>query len=265
MARVLITGCSTGIGRATCVALAERGHEVVATARRPETLEDLDVAERLRLDVDDAASVREAVATAGDIDVLVNNAAWGAIGPIETIPLDRVRAMYETNVFGVLRMLQEVLPGMRERGRGGTIVNVSSLAGLFSSLPLNGLYASTKFALEALTEALRYEVRPFGIRVVAIEPGWTATAWSGNEQWLGVDEEPWDELYRHMKALDEEGLEDADSPEDVAAVITEAIEAEDPPLRLQIGDEIAELVRQRRGMDEREREQLNLQRQPYDW
>lgn len=264
MSRVLITGCSTGIGRATAMELNGRGYEVVATARRPETLETLDVAARLRLDVDDPDSIRSAVEAAGEIDVLVNNAAWGAIGPIETIPLDEVRAMYETNVFGTLRMVQAMLPGMRERGRG-TIINVSSLAGLFAWMPLNGLYASTKFALEAITETLRYEVRPFGIRVVAVEPGWTATAWSGNERWLGVDEPPYDELYRHMKALDEAGLEDADSAEDVAAVIAQAMEAEDPPVRVQIREEVSEIVAQRRAMGEREREELNLQRLPFDW
>lgn len=264
MSRVLITGCSTGIGRATAIELNRRGHEVVATARRPDTLSSLDVTDRLQLDVDDLESVRAAVEAAGEVDVLVNNAAWGAIGPIETIPLDEVRAMYETNVFGALRMLQAVLPGMRERG-GGTIVNVSSLAGLFASMPLNGLYASTKFALEAITETLRYEVRPFGIRVVAVEPGWTATAWSGNEQWLGVEDPPYDALYRHMKALDEAGLEDADSPEDVAAVIVKTIEAEDPPLRMQISEEVSKLVAQRRAMSEREREEFNLERQPFDW
>lgn len=264
MSRVLITGCSTGIGRATAIELAGRGHEVVATARRPDTLDGLDVADRLQLDVDDPDSIRSAVEAAGEVDALVNNAAWGAIGPIEAIPLDEVRAMYETNVFGALRMLQAVLPGMRERS-GGTIVNVSSLAGLFASMPLNGLYASTKFALEAITETLRYEVRPFGVRVVAVEPGWTATAWAGNEQWLGVEEPPYDALYRHMKALDEAGLEHADAPEDVATVIAHAIEAEDPPLRMQIGEDVSELVAQRRAMGERKREQLNLERQPFDW
>jgi NAD(P)-dependent dehydrogenase (short-subunit alcohol dehydrogenase family) len=160
MSRVLITGCSTGIGRATAIELNRRGHEVVATARRHDTLSSLDVTDR-QLDVDDPDSIRAAVETAGEVDVLVNNAAWGAIGPIETIPLDEVRAMYETNVIGALRMLQAVLPGMRERG-GGTIVNVSSLAGLFASMPLNGLYSSTKFALEAITETLRYECGPSG-------------------------------------------------------------------------------------------------------
>lgn len=264
MSRVLITGCSTGIGRATAMELAERGYDVVATARRPETLSDLDVAQRLQLDVDDDDSVQAAVEAAGPIDVLVNNAAFGVIGPIETIPLDQVRAMYETNVFGVLRILQAVLPGMRERGRG-TVVNISSLAGVMATMPLNGLYASTKHALEAINETLYYEMRPFDIRVVAIEPGWTATAWSGNERWLGVDEPPYDELYGYIKALDEEGLEDAASPEDVTSVIIEAIESDDPPLRMPVGDEAEEAVRKRRQLDDREWEQLVDEHRSFTW
>lgn len=264
MNRVLITGCSTGIGRATAVELAERGYDVVATARRPQTLDDLHVAQTLQLDIDDDEQVKAAVEAAGQIDVLVNNAAWGVIGPIETIPLDQVRAMYETNVFGVLRMLQAVLPGMRQRGRG-TVVNISSLAGLMATMPLNGLYASTKHALEAITETLHYEMRRFDIRVVAVEPGWTATAWSSNERWLGVEEPPYDELYGYIRALDEEGLEDAVSAEDVAAVIIEAIESDDPPLRMPVGEDAQETVEMRRQLNDHEFEQLVDEHRSFTW
>lgn len=264
MSRVLITGCSTGIGRAAAVALAERGHDVVATARRPETLSELDVDQRLRLDVDDDASVLAAVEAAGDVDVLVNNAAWGAIGPIETIPLDEVRAMYETNVFGVLRMLQAVVPGMRERGRG-TVVNISSVAGVVATMPLNGLYASTKHALEAITETLHYELRHFGIRVVSVQPAYTATSWAGNERWLGVEEPPWDELYEMVRALDEDGQQGAAPPEDVVDVIIEAIEGDDPPLRMPVGQDSVEGLALRRKLDDREWEQLTDERRPFSW
>lgn len=264
MSRVLITGCSTGIGRATAIELTERGHDVVATARRPETLDDLEVAQTLPLDVDDPDSVQAAVDAAGGIDVLVNNAAWGVIGPIETVPLDQVRAMYDTNVFGVLRMLQAVLPGMRQRG-SGTVVNISSLAGRMATMPFNGLYASTKHALEAITEMLYYEMRRFGIRVVAVEPGWTATSWSSNERWLGVDQPPYDELYGYIKALDEEGLADASSAEDVAAVIVEAIESDDPPLRMPVGEDAQEIVELRRKLDDHEFEQLVDEHRSFDW
>ncbi|HEX4777668.1 MAG TPA: SDR family oxidoreductase, partial [Acidimicrobiia bacterium] len=164
--RILITGCSTGIGRASAVELTKRGHAVVATARRPETIEELDVDTRLTLDVVDDESVRAAVAAAGDLDVLVNNAGYGIVGPVERLPLDEVRRMIETNVFGAWRMIQAVVPGMRARG-SGVVVNVSSLAGRVSS-PLNGGYSGSKYALEAMSEALHYEVGHFGIRVVLV-------------------------------------------------------------------------------------------------
>ena len=264
MTRVLITGCSTGIGRATAIELAERGYEVVATARRAETLSKLDVAQTLQLDVDDDASVRAAVEAAGRVDVLINNAAWGAIGPIETIPLNEVRAMYETNVFGAIRMLQAILPGMRERGRG-TVVNISSLAGVMATMPLNGLYASTKHALEALTETLYYELRHFGLRVVAVEPAYTATSWSGNERWLGVDQPPWDELYAMVRTLDEQGIDGAVPAEDVVAVIVEAIESDDPPLRMPVGEDARETIEMRRTLDDRQWEELVDEHRPFSW
>ena len=125
--RALITGCSTGIGRATAVDLHARGYEVIATARRLETIEDLEVAGTLALDVDSDEWVANVVAEAGPIDVLVNNAGFGVEGSIETVPLDEVRRMFETNVFGSARMIQAFLPGMREHG-AGTIVNVASTA-----------------------------------------------------------------------------------------------------------------------------------------
>jgi len=136
--RVLVTGCSTGIGRATCEELAGRGHSVVATARRPETLAALDVADRLALDVDSDASVAAALEAAGELDALVNNAGFGIGGPVEKVPLGEARRMFETNVFGAARMMQAVLPAWRERGRG-TIVNVTSVSGVVAA-PLSGFY-----------------------------------------------------------------------------------------------------------------------------
>lgn len=130
---------------------------------------------------------------------------------------------------------------------------------------MNGLYASTKWAIEALTETLHYEVRRFGIRVVSIQPGYTATAWSGNERWLGVDQPPWDELYGMVKALDEEGQGEAVPPEQVARVIVEAIEADDPPLRMAVGEELAEVIDLRRRTTDREWEQRVDEFRPFRW
>ncbi len=241
MGRVLITGCSTGFGRATAVELTKRGHDVVATARKPETLEDLDVADRLRLDVDDDASVSEAVEAAGTLDALVNNAGFGVVGPIEKLPLAEARRLFDTNVFGTMRMIQAVVPGMRERG-SGTIVNVTSLAGRVAP-PLGGVYAGSKWALEGMSEALHYELGHFGVRVRLVEPGFFATEFQDKEPRFGVDGPPYDELEQQWQVSFEKlrGGDDPQGPEPVAAVIAEAIESTERRLRWPVGAD-ADLV-----------------------
>jgi NADP-dependent 3-hydroxy acid dehydrogenase YdfG len=151
MTRALVTGCSSGIGRATAVELKRRGYEVVATARDPATLEDLDADLRLRLDVASDDSVAAAIGQAGPVDILVNNAGCGLFGPLEQAPISEVRRMFETNVFGARRMIQAVLPGTRARG-AGTIVNVSGVSGRLV-FPLGAAYCATKYALESSTSA----------------------------------------------------------------------------------------------------------------
>src|SRR5581483_3196794 len=172
---VLITGCSTGIGRATAERLADDGWNVHATARRPESIEDL--ADRgckvHALDVTKERSMSTAVKAVekedGPIGALVNNAGYSQSGAIETIPMESVHRQFETNVFGLMRMCQLVLPGMREAG-SGRIVNLSSMGGKLT-FPGGGVYHATKHAVEALSDALRFEVAGFGIDVVIIEPG----------------------------------------------------------------------------------------------
>ena len=176
--RALVTGCSTGIGRATAVELTARGYDVVTTARRVETLDDLKVAQTLALDVDSDASIAAALAETGPVDVLVNNAGFGVEGAIETAPLDEVRRMFETNFFGAARMIQACVPTMRERG-SGAVVNVTSIAGV-ATPPLGGYYSASKFALEALSEALHLELGHFGVRVIVIEPGVIETNFGAN-------------------------------------------------------------------------------------
>ncbi len=190
--RVLVTGCSTGIGRAAAVELSRRGHRVVATARRPETLAELDVADRLALDVDRDDSVAAALAVAGELDAVVNNAGFGIGGPVEKVPLAEVRRMFETNFFGAVRIMQAVLPVMRER-RSGTIVNVTSVSGVVAG-PLAGFYSATKFALEAVTEAARIELGHYDVRVLSVQPGYIETAFGDNSTNYGEDESPYDEL-----------------------------------------------------------------------
>ncbi len=230
MARILITGCSTGIGRATATELAKRGHEVIATARRVDTLRDLDVSERLALDVTDEASVNAAVGACGHLDVLVNNAGLGLGGPIENVPLPDVQSLFDTNVFGAVRLIQAVLPHMRNSG-DGVIVNVTSLSGRVSS-PLAGYYSASKYALEAISEALHYEAAHFGIRVVIIEPGAITTSFAENEHQHGDDVPPYDELRRQWDSAQGAllGGQQAPGPELVATAIANAIDDPATPL-----------------------------------
>jgi short-subunit dehydrogenase len=175
---VLITGCSTGIGRATAERLADEGYNVHATARSPEAIEDL-AARGMKthaLDVTDEGSMEAAVAEVekdGPVGGLVNNAGYSQSGAIETIPMQSVRRQFETNVFGLIRMCQLVLPGMRSAG-SGRIVNLSSMGGKLV-FPGGGIYHATKHAVEALSDALRFEVREFGVDVAIIEPGLIVT------------------------------------------------------------------------------------------
>jgi NAD(P)-dependent dehydrogenase (short-subunit alcohol dehydrogenase family) len=179
---VLITGCSSGIGKAAASELNRRGQLVYATARRPETLAELAAAgcRTARLDVEDPASMAEVLELIereqGRLDVLVNNAGYGLYGPIEQLSMAEVRRQFETNVFGLVQLSQLVLPGMRLR-RSGRIVNVSSMGGR-TTLPGGGMYHASKYAVEAISDALRLELRPFGVQVVLIEPGVVRTPWS---------------------------------------------------------------------------------------
>lgn len=176
---VLITGCSSGIGEATARRLAKRGWTVYATARRPESIEHLaqDGCRLLSLDVTDPDSMRAAVSAVeereGAVGVLVNNAGFSQGGAIEQVPLDAARGQFETNVFGLIAMTQLVLPGMRDQ-HWGKIVNIGSMGGRLT-FPGGGLYHATKYAVEAISDALRFEVRGFGVDVVLVEPGLITT------------------------------------------------------------------------------------------
>src|SRR6185503_6979657 len=172
---VLITGCSTGIGRATAEHLAAKGFTVYATARKLDAIRDLAQkgCKTLALDVCDDDSMRAAVEAVeraeGAVGALVNNAGYGQEGVFEEVPMAEIRRQFETNVFGLVRLTQLCLPGMRRQG-WGRIVNISSMGGKLT-LPGGAFYRATKHAVEAMSDALRFEVRPFGIDVVVIEPG----------------------------------------------------------------------------------------------
>jgi len=248
MARVLITGCSSGFGRATAVELKKRGFDVVATARRLETLEDLDVDASLALDVTDDASVAAAVSAAGTVDVLVNNAGIGVSGPVELVPLAEVRRLFETNFFGAVRMMQAFLPQMRTRG-SGTIVNVSSVSGKVAA-PLSGFYAASKFALEAVSEAMHFEMGHFGIRTVLIEPGYFRTNISESGVSYGVDGPPYRELAEATERMTEVlGRGESPGPEVVAMAIADAIESPGAT-RVPVGTDAEMVLAARASMDD---------------
>ena len=176
---VLITGCSSGIGDATARHLARNGWTVYATARRPDTLADLEAAgcKTLACDVTDEESMRgcvdAVVAAEGAVGVLVNNAGYSQSGAVESVHMDSIRRQFETNVFGLIRMSQLVLPGMRDQG-WGRIVNISSMGGRLT-FPGGGIYHATKHAVEAICDAMRFEVAGFGVDVVCVEPGLIVT------------------------------------------------------------------------------------------
>jgi len=181
---ILITGASTGIGKSTAELFQSKGWNVVATMRNPEDGADLAALENVlvtRLDVTDAKSIDTAVAEAlenfGAIDVLLNNAGYGAYGPLESFEMERIKRQFDTNVIGLLAVTKAVLPHMRAN-KSGTIVNISSIGGQMT-FPLGTLYHGTKFAVEGLSEALHYELETIGIKVKIIEPGMIATDFGG--------------------------------------------------------------------------------------
>jgi NAD(P)-dependent dehydrogenase (short-subunit alcohol dehydrogenase family) len=239
---VLVTGCSTGIGRATAEHLAQRGWTVYATARRPETISGLRGCKTLALDVCDEASIRSAVDAVeraeGAVGVLVNNAGYGQEGAFEETPMAEVRRQFETNVFGLIRLTQLVLPGMR-RQRWGRIVNLSSMGGRLT-LPGGAFYHATKYAVEALSDALRFEVKPFGVDVVVVEPGPIRTQFGDTAiaavQRVSRTDSPYAEFNRVLAQRIKEAYEGpmgrfALPPEAVAKVIETAITADRPRTR----------------------------------
>ncbi|MEK6271528.1 MAG: oxidoreductase [Actinomycetota bacterium] len=262
---VLITGCSSGIGHATAEHLAGRGWTVYASARRTESVADL--AERgcktLALDVTDEDSMRAAVAAVEDaegaVGVLVNNAGYSQSGAIETLPLDRLRAQFETNVFGLVRLCQLVLPGMRRQG-GGKIVNVSSMGGRLT-FPGGGAYHGTKHAVEALSDALRFEVRGFGVDVVLIEPGliktrFGETAAGSIDAAVADGDDPYADFNAAVGTATAEVYEGplarlGGGPETVARAIERAITSRRPKTRYKVTPSARLILAQRRLLSDR--------------
>jgi NADP-dependent 3-hydroxy acid dehydrogenase YdfG len=263
---VLITGCSTGIGRATAERLAQNGHTVYATARRPDSIADLEEkgCKTLALDVTDEDSMAAAVSAVeqaeGAVGALVNNAGYSQSGAIEDVPMDQVRRQFETNVFGLIRMCQLVLPGMRRQG-SGRIVNLSSMGGKLV-FPGGGIYHATKHAVEAISDALRFEVRNFGVAVSIIEPGLIKTEFahaavnSIDEATAEADGSPYASFNREVAQKTVEAYEGpmarmAAGPEAVAKVIERAITSRRPRPRYMVTAGARVLLVTRRALPDR--------------
>src|SRR5215468_10603846 len=236
---VLITGASSGVGQSTARLLSQKGYRVFGTTRNPASAEAIPTVEMLALDVrsDDsvAACVKAVANEAGRIDVLVNNAAYELAGALEEISLDEAKAQFETNFFGVVRMVKAVLPSMRQQ-RQGQIINVSSLSGV-SSIPFMGIYSASKFALEGYTEALRLEVEPFNIRVSLTEAGFLRTPMMNKRQVAAAPLNEYDPWRRRAFDAIRDREQKAPGPELVAQTVLGIIGSKTPRLRYLIGSQ----------------------------
>ena len=272
----VVTGSSSGIGFEIALMLARSGFHTYATMRNLEKSKKItEIANTqklplqvVQLDVNDDISVKNAIdkivaAENKRIDVLVNNAGYGLFGPLADTSIEEIKAQFETNFFGVIRVAQQVLPVMRKQNSGGTIVNVSSVGGRIG-VPVLSAYQSTKFALEALSESMSYELEPFGIRVVIIEPGFIRTNIinSSTSAEKALDpKSPYFPLMKKVKNYFKSMMENASSspPEEVAKVILQAVTSENPQLRYTVGNDAAAIIQARMNMPDKEFRKMVIQ------
>ena len=274
----VVTGSSSGIGFETALLLARSGFHTYATMRNLEkskSITEIANIEKLplqvvQLDVNDDISVKNAIdkivsaAENKRIDALVNNAGYGLFGPLEDTSIEEIKAQFETNFFGVIRVTQRVLPVMRKQNSGGTIVNVSSVGGRIG-VPVLSAYQSTKFALEGLSESMSYELEPFGIKVVIIEPGFIRTniVNSSTSAQKALDpKSPYFSLMQKVKNYFKSMMENASSsspPEEVAKVILQAITSKNPQLRYTVGNDAATIIQARMNMPDKEFRKMVIQ------
>ena len=271
----IVTGSSSGIGYATSLLLARKGLYTYASARnidKSASLQSIAGAERLplkliQLDVTDDSSVKDAVEKIilekGRIDVLVNSAGYGLFGAFEDLSMDEIKAQFETNFFGVIRVTQHVLPIMRTQrnGSGGIIVNVSSINGLIP-FPVISAYVGTKFALEGLSESIAYELEPFGIKVILIEPGAIGSNFMKGSvlSKRALDpESPYSEFVQKVRVKISSDHENATQPEEVAKTIVQAILTEKPEFRYVVGSDALNLLEGRKNMPYSEFQKMIIQ------
>jgi len=268
----IVTGSSSGIGYETALVLARNGFRTYATMRNLEkakAISDISKSEKLslhtiKLDVTDEKSVNEAIKTiksdAGRIDVLVNNAGYGLAGSLEDLLMNEIKAQYETNVFGLIRVTQAVLPIMREQ-KSGIIVNISSIGGKMA-IPLQSPYHGTKFAVEGLSESIAYELEPFGIKIVIIEPGAIKTNFDTGMVVAQKNQNPSSPYYKSMQKLQSSinsVFKNGTPPAKVAEVILNAITTPNPNLRYTVGEDAALLAQKRKELPDSEFQKLVLE------
>jgi NAD(P)-dependent dehydrogenase (short-subunit alcohol dehydrogenase family) len=262
----IVTGSSTGIGYEISLALARNGFHTYATMRnlsKAEGIKPVATKENLplqvkQLDVTDDTSVKNAVEaisseTGGRIDLLVNNAGYGLNGAFEDLAMDEIKAQYETNFFGLIRVTQAVLPTMR-RQKSGTIVNISSGAGRFG-FPSGSAYVSTKFAVEGLSESMSYELEPFGIKVVLVEPGVIRTNFGNGLIVAKKSQDPNSPYFQMMKKIAnsfEQLMKNSSPPDLVANVVLKAVKDENPNLRYLAGNDVEQWLEAKRNMSDEE-------------
>jgi short-subunit dehydrogenase len=261
---VLVTGCSSGIGYATCLMFARNSFATYGSARdlsKAERIQEITNREKLplkiiRLDVNEDESIRiaiqEIISDSGRIDILINNAGYGMFGPIEEISIEEIKEQFETNFFGTIRLIKAIVPIMRKQ-RNGTIVNISSMVGRFG-VPLNAAYVSSKFALEGLSESISFELQEFGIKVILVEPGVIQTDFFQNLKIRGNDTKS-----RYYKLMDKRiaflkgAMKNSVSSSDqVANTILHAVNSRDPDMRYVIGNDATNSIHMRNSLSDRE-------------
>jgi short-subunit dehydrogenase len=232
--KVLITGASRGIGRAIAETLVKNGYEVIGTSRFPDKLNDkLPEVKYLPLDLTDPQSIDKLVKSIGDIDILINNAGVSQIGPVEEVPMENVRRLFELNLFGVIHLTKAVLPSMRKRNKG-FIINISSMAGK-TSVPFSSIYAATKHGLDGFTKALRIEMKPFGIKATTLFPAYIKTtipqekAYKDDSAYIGALEK--------VRKVREHHIANAPGPEIIAEKVLKILKSDNPKVGYAVGGE----------------------------
>jgi NAD(P)-dependent dehydrogenase (short-subunit alcohol dehydrogenase family) len=266
----VVTGSSSGIGFETSLLLAKNGFRTYATVRNLEKAKAIkNISDKgdlpirvVELDVDSDKSVKDAIDRINDeskrIDVLVNNAGYALVGALEDLSMDEIKAQFETNLFGAIRVMKAVLPTMRKQQGGGTIVNISSMGGRIA-FPLDPAYHGTKFALEGVTESVHYETEPFGIKVVLIEPGIIGSNFLRNAKLAQMAVEPsspYAPMVQTLQKVAPSFYDQATPPEEVAKAILKVVTIDNPDLRYVVGNDAIQMMKAREGLSDPEFEGL---------